>query len=89
MRGISQSPIKRNNRLACSGLGLEEHLTAFFDPKTREKQENENGMTQFYAMQLRDENKTIENLRDEVNRLRTGDHSKVSSLQEKMTELKI
>ncbi|KNZ44268.1 hypothetical protein VP01_9336g1, partial [Puccinia sorghi] len=73
-RGTLQSPIKRNTRSACSGSGLEEHLTAFFDRIACKKQENENGMTQFCHA---------------VNRLRTSDHSKVTSLQEKMTELKI
>ncbi|KNZ59552.1 hypothetical protein VP01_1705g3 [Puccinia sorghi] len=46
-------------------------------------------MTQFYAMKLRDANKTHMNLQDKVNCLRTSDHSKVTSLQEKMTKLKI
>ncbi|KNZ44473.1 hypothetical protein VP01_912g4 [Puccinia sorghi] len=33
-------------------------------------------MTQFYAMKLRDANKKVENLKDEINQLRTCNHSK-------------
>ncbi|KNZ46198.1 hypothetical protein VP01_747g4 [Puccinia sorghi] len=44
-------------------------------------------MTNF--MQLRDANKTIETLRNEVTRLRTSNQSKDTTLQEKVTELKI
>ncbi|KNZ55785.1 uncharacterized protein VP01_2582g2 [Puccinia sorghi] len=54
-----------------------------------EKCDTENSMMQFYAMQLRDAHKTIDNLRDEVTRLRTSNQSKVNSMQEKVTELKI
>ncbi|KNZ50497.1 hypothetical protein VP01_4392g1 [Puccinia sorghi] len=55
----------------------------------REKCDTENSMMQFYAMQLPDANKTINNLRDKVPRLRTSDQSKVNSMQEKVTGLKI
>ncbi|WAR53730.1 hypothetical protein PtB15_3B239 [Puccinia triticina] len=69
--------------------GLEQQLTAFFDPAAREKRDRDNSMTAFYAMQLRDANKTIESLRNENNRLRMGDQAKSNKLKEKMTELQI
>jgi deoxyribodipyrimidine photolyase-like uncharacterized protein len=68
---------------------LEQHLTAWLDPAARQKREMENSMTQFYANQLRDAGKTIENLRDENNRLRLEDQSKANELKEKLTKLKI
>ncbi|PLW18272.1 hypothetical protein PCASD_16074 [Puccinia coronata f. sp. avenae] len=91
------SPIKSTNRsgaAGCTSSGspagtLEQHLTAWLDPAARQKREMENSMTQFYANQLRDAGKTIENLRDENNRLRFEDQSKANKLKEKLTELKI
>ncbi|WAQ89899.1 hypothetical protein PtA15_11A591 [Puccinia triticina] len=46
-------------------------------------------MATFYAMQLRDANKTIESLCNKINRLRMGDQAKSNELKEKMTELRI
>ncbi|KNZ58182.1 hypothetical protein VP01_1981g11 [Puccinia sorghi] len=64
---MSQTDLARNGIPARSGSESEEHLTAFFDPKALEKQENENGMNQFYSMQLRDANKMVESLQDKLN----------------------
>ncbi|KNZ54812.1 hypothetical protein VP01_2847g3 [Puccinia sorghi] len=66
-----------------------EHLTAFFDSMDHKKQDAKNSMTKLYAMQLRDANKTIETLCDKVTRLRNINQSKVTTLQEKVTESKI
>ncbi|KNZ47488.1 hypothetical protein VP01_6364g1 [Puccinia sorghi] len=68
-----------------SGSGLEEHLTALFNPTVRKKCDNENRMTKFCAMQLRDVNKTVNKLRDKVNCLQTSDQRKVTLIQEKLT----
>ncbi|KNZ56805.1 uncharacterized protein VP01_2313g5 [Puccinia sorghi] len=89
LRAEMQSPMKRTGQSGQAASGLEEHLTAFFDPMARDKRDAKNSMTNFYAMQLRDANKLIETLCNEVTRLRTSNQSKVTTLQEKVTELKI
>ncbi|WAQ83603.1 hypothetical protein PtA15_4A51 [Puccinia triticina] len=47
-----------------------------------------NSMNTFYAMQLRDTNKTIESLHNKNNRLCMGDQAKSNELKEKMTKLR-
>ena len=46
-------------------------------------------MTQFYTMQLREANTTVEILKSKVTRLMAGNQSKVNTLQEKLTDLRI
>jgi len=82
--------------LGVPGSSLEQHLSAYFDPATRQKRDLENGMTQFYAIQLQEANKTIQTLRDEntrlreeINRLRMGDITRANHLQEKVTDKKM
>ena len=81
--------MKRTSQPGQAVLGLEEHLTAFFEPTACKKQETESSMTQFYTMQLREANTTVEILRSKVTRLMAGNQSKVNTLQEKLTDLRI
>ncbi|PLW49419.1 hypothetical protein PCASD_01959 [Puccinia coronata f. sp. avenae] len=72
------------------------------DPAPRERRHEaierrhaENGITQLYALQLQEANKTIENLRSENNRLhaeiaqmQAADMTKMHDLQTKMSDLR-
>ena len=46
-------------------------------------------MTQFYAMQLQEARKMVENLHKNTTQLRTSDWRKVNSLQEEVSKLRI
>jgi hypothetical protein len=89
--------MKSNNRSGAAGRAsaaspagtLEQHLTAWLNPATQQKRETENSMLNFYATQLRDAGKTIENLREENNCLRMEDQSKANDLKERLTKLRI
>ncbi|KNZ64254.1 hypothetical protein VP01_104g2 [Puccinia sorghi] len=57
-------------------FGFGRSSDCFFDAMACEKCNTENSMMQFYAMQLRDASKTIDNLQEKVTRLRISDQSK-------------
>jgi FtsZ-binding cell division protein ZapB len=64
-------------------------LANHFDPATREERDYQNGMTQFYSLQLCDSNKTIELLQERINQLQNDNQLKVTELQGKVNELMI
>ncbi|PLW51643.1 hypothetical protein PCASD_00557 [Puccinia coronata f. sp. avenae] len=65
----SQKTFAQPPRGSKPAVGLEQQMTNYFDPAKRKKQDFENGMTQFYANQLSDANKTITSLCEEKSNL--------------------
>jgi hypothetical protein len=61
-------------------VGLEQQMTNYFDPSKRKKRDFENGMTQFYANQLSNANKTITSLCEEASLLHRGNQSQLNQV---------
>jgi hypothetical protein len=72
-----------------AAVGLEQQMTNYFDPAKHKKQDFKNGMTQFYANQLSNANKTITSLFKEVSCLHRGYQSQSNQVQEKITKQKL
>ncbi|KNZ50359.1 hypothetical protein VP01_4468g1 [Puccinia sorghi] len=58
------------NSLDLPSSSLEKHLSAYFNPTTRQKRDMETGRTQFYAIKFQEANKTIQTLCNETIQLR-------------------